>query len=143
MPVFPYFGPACKDDTSLGHDERLFVLGIVSPFKFAISFVENISIHHVSTAWYFLLLSSTGGKRKDLLRPLDSQDAILQSALPLVFDALDLVVRAQHDLVCLFAVLRVGSQVVRIVKVGIDGVLVLDIIVVIACRVALSSCDAW
>ena len=82
-------------------------------------------------------------EREDLLGPLDSQDAILQSALPLVLDSLDLVVRAQHDLVCLLAVLCAGSQVIRIVQVRIDGVLVLDVIVIIACRITLSTCDAW
>lgn len=82
-------------------------------------------------------------EREDLLGPLDSQDAILQSALPLVLDSLDLVVRAQHDLVCLLAVLCVGSQVIRVVEVGVDSVFVLDVIVIIACRITLSTCDAW
>lgn len=60
------------------------------PFELALTLVEDVSsdvsVVRINVNFKILLLSTAG------------QDTILQGALPLVLDALDLVVCAKHDL---------------------------------------------
>ncbi|CRK31466.1 hypothetical protein BN1708_005468 [Verticillium longisporum] len=60
-----------------------------------------------------------------VLLAVHRENAILEHALPLVLDALDLVIHAEHDVAQTLVVdLVIVLFIIRIVKIGVDGVLV-------------------
>jgi hypothetical protein len=83
--------------------------------------------------------------QKNSLFICDSQNAILQNTLPLILDALDLVVRAQHDLLHRL-VFGVTSGIFWVVEVGVDSIFIdfFLVVVIASLGIALGFAErAW
>lgn len=86
---------------------------------------------------------------EDIILAIDSKDAVLEDALPiklvsscagiiglrrilpLVLDALDFIIHAEHDMTTVLVLIILVDVIVGIVEIRVDGVLVVDIFVVV------------
>ena len=103
--------------------------------------VGNMAVYHSNSPWplwntYLVLLAwYSSDVDEDSLFSTSGQDAVLQRALPLVLYPLHLVIRAEHDLAHrVFRIVVLGDQVVWVVEIGVDGVLVVFLLLVVATR---------